>query len=202
MKLLLCTVMFFLISCLSAAEILFPLDGKGWDLNKKAIIDKRYLHLLGVSIGISTFDDVTNILGKSEAYKTSSKNYAPSLLCYQSVHDDIAVIFQSGPLGGWHVVTAIWIGNANLINTTRCAKSKLVSRKTARMNSLSLNLKPSDVKNIFGDATFNSPLFCAYRFEDEIVLDDDRAFNISSGFEFGFNGHKLSWFRVYRQLSN
>lgn len=191
-----------LISCASVASATFPFSEQGWDASEKRIIDENYLQLSNVVVGTTTLDEVVEIFGQSELYRPNKKNYSPSLLCYKSEHDDSSVIFQSGPLGGWQVVTAIWVGKVNFIDSARCAKSKLVNRKKMEMNGLSLDLRVTDVKNRIGNPTFSNSSFFAYRYEDKITLDEGKVFDVSSGLEFDFNQNQLNWFRIYRQLSN
>jgi len=197
MKRLSCAVISFLISSTSIAQVPFPFSEQGWNSAEKKIIDKNYLNLLGVTVGTSTLDEVIEVFGQSEIYRSSNKNYSPNLLCYKSEHDNTGVIFQSGPLGGWVIVTAIWIGSMNFVDATRCVKSKLVDRSKLVINGLSLDLEASDVQNIIGKPTYKGSSFLAYRYED-----NSETFDISSGFEFDFNQYQLGWFRIYRQLSN
>ncbi len=197
-----CVAFLLLISCGSIAGAPFPFSKLGWGSNEKKIIDERYLSLSNVVIGTTTLNDVTDIFGQSEIYKLDNKNYSPNLLCYKSAYDDTSVIFQSGSLGGWKVVTAIWIGKVNFIDAARCAKSTLVDRKNMTVKGLSLDLVASDVKNTFGKPTFHNSSFFAYRYEDKTTLDKNKIFDVSSGFEFEFGRRQLNWFRIYRQLSN
>lgn len=202
MKKVACLTIFFLVSCVSVAGVPFPFSEQGWNSSEKKAIDENYLRLSGIVIGTTTLDEVIEIFGQSELYRPNKKNYSPNLLCYKSEHDDTSIIFQSGPLGGWKVVTAIWIGNVNFVDATRCAKSKLVDRKKMVVNGLSLDLRIADVKNIIGNPTFKKSSFHAYRYQDKITLDQDKIFDISSGFEFESGQSQLNWFRIYRQLSN
>lgn len=202
MKKLSCVAILFLVSCASIAGAPFPFSEQGWSSSEKKSIDESYLQLSGVVVGTTTLDEVVEIFGQSESYRLNKKNYSPSLLCYKSERDDTSVIFQSGPLGGWKVVTAIWIGNVDFIDAARCSRSKLVDRKKMVLNGLSLDFEVADIKNIMGNPTFHNSSFLTYRYEDKVSLDEDKVFYLSSGFEFGFNKHRLNWFRVYRQLSN
>jgi len=197
-----CVAFLLLISCGSIAGAPFPFSKWGWDSSEKKIIDKNYLLLSGVVIGTTTLNEVEGIFGTSEIYKLDKKNYSPNLLCYKSEDDDTGVIFQSGPLGGWKVVTAIWIGKVDFIDEARCAKSTLVDRKKMAVKGLSLDLGISDVKNIIGKPTFHDSSFFAYRYEDKIALEKNKIFDVSSGFEFESGQSQLNWFRIYRQLSN
>ena len=201
MKRVVCLTISFLVSCVSIADVPFPFSEQGWNSSEKKAIDENYLRLSDVVVGTTTLDEVIEMFGQSKLYRPNKKNYSPNLLCYKSEHDDASIIFQSGPLGGWKVVTAIWIGNVNFLDATRCAKSNLVDRKKMVVNGLSLDLEITDVKNIIGNPTFQKPFFHAYRYQDKITLDQDEIFDISSGFEFNFDQRQLNWFRVYRQLS-
>ena len=202
MKRAFCFVTLFLASCASIAGIPFPCSDFGWDLSEKKIVDKTYLKLSGVLIGTTTLDEVVSIFGHSELYRPNNKNYSPKLLCYQSESDDTSIIFQSGPLGGWEVVTAIWVGKADLVDEKRCAKSKLVDHKKMAVNGLSLGLGVNDVKNIVGEPTFRNFSCFAYRYEDQTNLESGEIFDVSSGFEFEFSQNQLNWFRIYQQFSN
>ena len=202
MKRIFCVVTLFLVSCASIAGTPFPFSDFGWDLREKKIIDETYLKLSGVLIGTTTLDEVVSIFGHSEPYRPNNKNHSPELLCYKSESDDTSIIFQSGPLGGWEVVTAIWIGKADLVDEKRCAKSKLVDRERMTVNGLSLGLGANDVKNIVGEPTFRTFSFFAYRYEDQTNLESGEIFDVSSGFEFEFGQNQLNWFRVYQQFSN
>ena len=202
MKRVFCVVTLFLVSCTSNAGAPFPFSDFGWDSSEKRIIDKSYLLLSDVVIGTTTLDEVVNIFGQSEVYRPSKKNYSPSLLCYKSEDDDTSVIFQSGPLGGWKTVTAIWIGKIDLIDEKRCVKSRLVSREKMVVNGLSLGLGIDAVRKIVGKSTFSNPSFLAYRYEGKTTLKNGKILDVSSGFEFEFSQNRLSWFRVYKQLSD
>ena len=204
MKKISCFTILFLISCASIAGTPFPFSEQGWNSSEKKTINENYLWLSGIVVGTTTLDEVVEVFGQSKLYRPNKKNYSPNLLCYKSDLDDASVIFQSGPLGGWKVVTAIWIGNVNFIDATLCAKSKLVDRKKMSVNGLSLDLGIADVENIIGNPTFQNASFLAYRYKDKTTLDEGKIFDISSGFEFDFNFNKqrLNWFRIYQQLSN
>lgn len=195
-------IILLLSSCAGTAIAPFPFARWGWDSSEKKIIDDRYLLLSGVVVGKSTFDDVAKIFGKSKIYRSGAKNYSPNLVCYKSEHDDASVVFQSGPLGGWSVVTAVWVGKTNLIDATRCAKSRLVDRKKMAPNGLSLDLTIADIQKRIGRPTFRNAQFVAYRYQDKIVLVEGKIFDVTSGFEIQFENNKLNWFRIYRQISN
>lgn len=202
MKKILGALFLFLISCGTIAGATFPFSEKGWDSSEKKIVDDGYLTLSEVTIGVTTFDQIVGIFGKSTLYKPDKKNYSPNLLCYKSVNDDTTVVFQSGPLGGWKIITAVWIGKASFVDTSKCAESKLVDRERMQVNGLSLDLNIDDVKKYLGDPTFHNQSFYAYRYEDQTSTEKNKIFDVTSGFEFEFGQHEINWFRVYKQLSN
>lgn len=192
---------FLLASCTSNADIFFPFATWGWDASEKKVISENYLSLSGIVIGTTTLEDVTTIFGKSKPYKPDSKNYSPDLICYLSNKDDTAVIFQSGPLGGWSVVTAILIGRSQFMDVSKCAVSHLVRREKMIINGISLDSKFSVIQYHIGKPTFHESSFIAYRYQDTAV-NNNMLFDISSGLEFELENDEILWFRVYRQLSN
>lgn len=160
------------------------------------------MSLSGVVIGTTTLEEVTTIFGQSKIYKPDNKSYSPSLICYLSDKDDTSVVFQSGPLGGWSVVTAIFIGYSQFVDVSKCSMSNLVNREKLIINGISLVSRLSDIENNIGKPTYHGNSFVAYRYQDTAPLKGGKVFDISSGLELEFEKGQIRWFRVYRQESN
>ena len=183
-----------------SASVPFPFSTLGWEFPAEKIIGDRYLSIAGIVVGTSTLEEAVDLYGPSDSYRGGPENYSPSLVCYTSPNKDLLVVFQSGPLGGWDIITAVWIGKSGYIDDSRCTKSALVREESMTIGDLSLGLTKVELRTAFGTPTFSAPPFYAYRYLDE-VESGEKKLSVSSGLEFEFEQNSLSWFRVYKQFS-
>jgi hypothetical protein len=196
-------IAFLMLGCSSAeSEIHFPFESWGWDDSVERVIPSNFLSISSIEIGTSTLEDAKREFGAAAVYRPGTESYLPSLICYLSDSDETAVIFQSGPLGGWSVVTAIWVGNSNYVDESKCATSSKVKREKDSGRGVFLGSRISAIESELGEPTFAKLPFVAFRFQYKDVGRTDGPFDISSGIEMEIEDGRVVWFRVYKEASN
>lgn len=191
------------LGCGSAeSDIHFPFESWGWEDSVQRVIPDDFLSLSSIEVGTSTLEDVRERFGPAVEFRRGNESYSPSLICYLADTDDTAVIFQSGPLGGWSVVTAIWIGHSHHIDVANCTASSKVGREKASIHGVFPGSSFSTIELNLGMPTYRKLPYIAYRFQDQDVSSSDGPFDITSGLELELKNDRVAWFRVYRQASN
>lgn len=183
------------------SEVHFPHLVHGWETSTAGEIPNHFLSLSNIQIGRSTIDDVYDELGKTVAYRPGSESYSPKLICYLSSTDDTAVVFQSGPLGGWSVITAIWVGRARHVDTAKCSTSDKIDRTRANIGGIFIGTNTLTIKGELGEPTYVEPPHVAYRFETRDETSSETVFDIVSGLEIELEDDCVVWYRVYWQAS-
>lgn len=117
-------------------------------------LNRADLTVLGVTIGVTSRNQVESILGAAAEFRISSREEADDAVCYRSnlKNDDTVVIFYFGALGGWTDVTQISVsqGEPASIRGAHCASSRLFSRDLKFLKGLSLGMSSADVRQILG----------------------------------------------------
>lgn len=176
-----------------------------------------HLSVVGVTVGVDELGDVMKRLGQSTVFKIRVAG-RPDAVCYYSSDptDDSVVVFEAGPMGGWHTLTGATVCSSRAIPRYRkfCTKSAKVNRQgTATGGGISRGLSRSVIRRIVGQApSFVDKVVDEYNWdtakESSHSTDSggteqgDVGRHVLTGFTAVFSNGRLDWFQVYKVESD
>ena len=199
------SLLFLTIVCASCAaqSIPFPFSDTGWELQTKGLLPEKW-HTVGqVSLYKTTLDEIEQFYGKGLRFRADDKNYSPYLQCYL-VKNDHVIVFQSGPLGGWSIVTGILIARKSAYGGAGCG-GRINFDVPFGVAELRIGDIEGEVYNLLGQPSLKTDSLLAYRYEQQggskIKGLSDKSIYVTSGIEVGLNKGEVIWVRVYWQES-
>ena len=199
-------VLLMAIGCLGCSAhstpIPFPMVEAGWEAPVKSRLSDEHRNVGSIYLGRTSFNEVQNMYGRSiiaESY--GGKSYSPNLICYGSPYSDSLLVFQTGPLGGWSIVTGVLLVGEPKIVGLACHKQGSLELPKA-IAGIALGVHKSNVLDSFGDPSVDTDELLAYRFEDSGRTNKASvSATVTSGMEFGLEEDRVAWVRVYWQES-
>lgn len=176
---------------------------------KTGVLPLGHSSLAGVRLNRTSIEQVRSLFGPTEVFRVSNSDGANKAVCYVSskVEDTTAVIFESGALGAWEVVTAITVAPRHLIRgvESRCVKSAKITSHLSTKGGLKLSLPSSRLASLgLPHGAIDSRGITEFRFLKDQPLRKSPSSKkapdikqVSSGALVALIQGKVQWFQVY-----
>ena len=159
---------------------------------------------LGVfQLGTHKLSEVVASYGAGKIFRTGGEGSSKAV-CYRTTTDAraIAVIFESGALGGWETLTAISVAPLIAVRDgeRRCACTEKLPSSLAGIGQLLLGKSPAEIHAAVGvNPSFESKNAVEYNFQSVVTPKGGKpTYDILSGIFLGVTEEKISSIQVYK----
>ena len=171
---------------------------------RKGRLSLTDITLLDVSIGRDTLDNVRSRFGNVKvSLEPENSASANDEICYSSNNtaDETRVIFGSGPMGGWSIVTTFQVLSRTSQNLL-CTPSPRITRTIATQSGIRLYMPLKELNAKLGRPTQQGKGFAIYSFKQKSDHPGREDFDMLSGVAVTIANARVTSFSVFLIESN
>jgi hypothetical protein len=150
----------------------------------------------GLTLGKSTLDDVEKKLGHARRFRLEKGEESSVGLCYLASDGRVAVVFASGPMGGWKDLDTLYLGTVSALTQAGASCARATgSVEASTQNGIRPGMNPAVLCSILHwKCKLRAGLINAYVMQQPSSVP---AFTTYSGVHFAVKDGKVDWVEIF-----